>query len=1022
MTATLNSTHARGDSTVAPLVGRERELAVLEQLRAQTARQQGTVLLLSGDGGIGKTRLVNELATASGNAGWQTLVGSAFALETAIPYAPFADACEATLAAMDGNLLLRLTRGDRAVLTALAPTHASDSANYAGADSRGMSPAEQRVRLHAGIMRLFARLAERQPVLLVLENLQWADASSIELFHFLARQVSAHRILLVATWNETEGELPEALRTMTRSLRSLGVARDLRLEPLTVGAVGELVGQRFDTDPSSIDAFLVTLHDATRGNPFFIEQTLEELVARGSLRRAANVWVGWHLEQVTLPHSVRDVLEARLGRLSADARRVAEVIAVNGTNIEHDVLERCLRDDASADARNDAGLLLQIDALRTHGIIVEREEHGAVTYDVSHPMLRQAVIDTVGLARERIMHARIATALEAVHGDRAERYAEAIAAHWRRADPKVNARDAVRWLILAGKLAMARVARREAASALRAALDRADEYPDAVDADVIPALLDELARLYRRLGESQQAIHVCTRARDLALARGDQRGAAVAERRLGLAHEDLGRRAEAVEHFDAGIALADAEGDTMLMARLRLAKGDSLQALGLNADARREISLALDLAEQRGDVELLARAHRALLKLHTWSGPVHRAWAHARAAVDLATQSGQRNLIWSAHWSAAVLAGLTSNTSALQQHLAHATQLADELHSPMLQLRTAEISIELHAGTGDWDRALVEGEQAIAAARANDQTSQLARLLYWVGGVFLARGEIADAQRLIDESWRVSGASTVDFDKPFDIHGVLPAYVARVMWLGAVGEHERAIELGRTAVNIAERTGYIAWAVYRLLPAIAESAMALDDHATLTMIRERLDRHSALLSHAIGTGWVAMIDGELARRRGDHVASIDAFQRAIAVLEAVPFPFDAARARARLARTLQEHGDVDEATREARAALAMFEALGARPAIDEVRALLRALGARVPVKRSAPGFDGLTGRELQIVRLVARRLSNKEIGAELDISARTVGTHLANVFDKVGVRDRTGLGDLAREQGLHRGN
>jgi DNA-binding NarL/FixJ family response regulator len=76
----------------------------------------------------------------------------------------------------------------------------------------------------------------------------------------------------------------------------------------------------------------------------------------------------------------------------------------------------------------------------------------------------------------------------------------------------------------------------------------------------------------------------------------------------------------------------------------------------------------------------------------------------------------------------------------------------------------------------------------------------------------------------------------------------------------------------------------------------------------------------------------------------------------------------------------------------------------------------------VPVKRSAPGFDGLTGRELQIVRLVARRLSNKEIGAELDISARTVGTHLANIFDKVGVRDRTGLGDLAREQGLHRGN
>lgn len=997
------------DRIAPPIIGREREIAQLEELRAQVARGHGSTVLLSGDGGIGKTRLVAELARHAADGKWQVLLGRAYALETGIPYAPFADACEPVVSAMDGNLLLRLTRGDRAVLTALAPSVAGATND---ARSTGMSASEQRVRLHAGILQFFVRLAERQPLLLVVENLQWADASSIELLHFLARQVSSSRILLVATWNETERELPDALRTMIRSLRSLGVTHDVHLEALSSQALGHLVSQRFDVDAAAIGGFVSSLHESSRGNPFFVEQILADLIARDALRKTANVWVGWHIDSVTLPRTIRDVLVARLDRLSEHARRVAEFIAVTGTATDHDVLRHSLDPDVD--------LLAALDELRAQNIVVERLESGAVAYDVAHPLLRQALIDAVGLARERAMHARIASALEKHFGDRASQAAEQIAAHWRLADPRVDAPSAVRWLMLAGRQAVARLAHREAALAFRAALDRADEYPDIVDATVVPVLLDELSRLYRRLGEYQSTIVMCTRARDLAEARHDDIGVAVAERRLGIALDGLGKRTEALPHFDVGIVRASAAGDTTLVARLRLAKGDTLQALGAPDDARREIALALDLAEQRGDIELLARAHRVLLVLHTWSGPSHRAWAHARSAVELSERTGARNLAWSAHWSAAVLGGLTSNSSALQQHLAQATRLADELHSPMLQLRTAEIAIEFRAGIGEWDRALVEGERAIATARDFDQTSMLARLLYWVGGVYLHRGEIGEAQRLIDEAWRVSGADRADPDRQFEIHGVLPATVARVMWFAAIGEHAQAVALGREAIAMADRTGYVAWVVYRLLPSIAESAMALQDWTTVSEMRERLARDSANLAHAIGRGWVSVIDGELARQNGQLDVAIAALQNAIATLEAVPFPFDAARARLRLSLALQAHGDGDEATREARAALQVFESLGAKPTIEAARAQLRALGARLPVKRTAPGFDGLTGRELEIVRLVGQRKSNKEIGAQLDISARTVGTHLANVFDKVGVRDRTALGDLAREQGLHR--
>ncbi len=1025
-----------------PIVGRERELAAIAQMRAQAGLGKGAVLLVSGDSGVGKTRLLAELSGPARDAGWQVMDGSAYALEAAIPYAPFADACEPTITRIDANQLVRLTRGDRRVVTTLAPglTDASASAANERAAS-GSSVAELQVRLHAGILQLLVRLSERQPVLLVLENLQWADTSSLELLHFLARQVHAHRILLVGTWNETERELPEALRTMVRSLRSLGIANHLQLEPLSRATLAEWLTHRFEVEEASVQQFIDALHDTTRGNPFFAEQTLEELIASGTLRRSGGVWVGWQAEQIVLPRSVKDVLQARLHRLSPEASHVAGFVAVSGSAVDHHVLLWAARragsthtigeSDIALDGRApadesvpteslDHDLITGLDELRAQGIVVERLEQGGIMYDLVHPMLRLAILDILGLARARGMHAYIATALESVHGERASRYAEQIAAHWRRADPRVNARSAVHWLLQAGHQAKERLARREAALALQAALDRADEYPDLVDEDTVRVLLDELSRLYRRLGEYALVVGMCERARDLALARGDNIGVAVSERRLGLAYEGLGRRVEALEHYDAGILRATTAGDQMLVVRLHLAKGDSLQALGQPDEARRAIAQALDLAEQGGDVALLARAHRALLKVHTWSGPAHRAWAHARSAVEFAERCDAPNLLWSAHWSAAVLGAFSASSSALIHHLEQATRLADELRSPLLKLRTLEIAIEFRSCTGEWDRALVDGTRAIADARAIDQPSMLVRLLYWVGTMQLYRGDRDEAGRLFAEAWKVADADAVNIDQPLEIHRLLPAYSARIQWLVGTGDHRAALELGHTALMITERTGTVGWAVYRLIPAIAHSAVVLKDTPTLQLLRDQLARYATQLSHTIGRGWVSVLDGELAIQSGNLEAAVVDLQLAIATLEAVPVPFDAAHARIRLAVVLGRQGETDEAAREARSALEVFEKLGAAPSADDARAFLHSIGARFPTQHATGGLDGLTGREQEIVQLVAQRLANKEIGARLQISARTVGTHLANIFDKVGVRDRTALGDLAREQERHR--
>lgn len=995
-----------------PIVDRVAELALVAHLRAAAAKGAGGMLLLSGDGGVGKTRLITETAAPARGDGWRIAVGRAYAVETAIPYAPFADALEPLLSALDPNVLTRITRGDRSAIRALAPSLVTGAPADAYASS--LNVAEQRVRLHSTIVQIIGKLAEREPLFLVLENMHWADASSVELFHFLARQVHTLRVVLIATWNETERELPPALGTAIRSLRSLGMCREIRLEPLTAVGVALMVSQAFAVPSDSIANFTKRLFEVTRGNPLFIEQLLRELIQRGELRLSGSVWVGWELETFVLPPTVRDLLRARINRLSHEARSVAEWAATIGTEAEHDLL-------FTVTGLIEPAWLDVLDELRGAGMLAERLDGSVLYYDMSHPLIRQAFSELVGMTRERGMHAAIANTLEDIAGVQAEERAEQIAAHWRRTDPHVEPARAIHWLTLASARAMARLARHEAADLLRAALDRADGSPDAVDDDRRRILVDDLSRLYRRLGEYSSATAMATRARDDARTRGDVIGVAVAERRLGLSAEGIGRRRDAIAHFDVGIRAATEAGDDVLVARIRLAKCNCLQALGLPEEAKEEVALALAVAERTDRISLLARAHRIQLMLSLWSGPTHRAWTHARSAVALAERSGERNLAWSAHWASAVLAAMTSNASALQRHLTEATRLAEELASPLLQLRSAEISIEYQSVFGEWSRALMDGERAVQTARSLEQKTLLARLLFWVGSIHLMRGDATTAKRQFDEAWDVSGAGAMALGEPFEVHGVLPAHVARVTYLVAVGEHAQALALGRVAVEIADRTGNIAWTVHRLLPTLAEAALAMRDPAALAEVRRRLAHDAAWLAHPIGHAWVKIIDAAVSERDGDTSVAIAWLQQAVSELEAVPYAYDAAQARLRLARVLLGSGDASEATSEARAALHVFEALDAKPAAEQAREMLRSLGAHVPVTQlGTDAFASLTTRELEIVALVAQRQSNKVVGRTLGISARTVGTHLANVFGKTGIRDRTLLGDAAREQGLHR--
>ena len=987
-----------------PLVGRATELAMLASLLDAADKGRGTTHFLEGEGGQGKTRLALATAERATKRGWTVAIGRAYPVEAGVPYALFTDALLPVLRALDPSALSVLTRGAVSELSSLFPLLATGTTPIRGAE-RG---SEIKTRVLWNFTQLLGRMAEKRPLLLILENLHWADESSLEMLHFTARQLATSRVLVIGTYNDAAAERSPALASLRQSLVTLGAAGVHHLGPLSRAATDELVHAVFGVSDAVSREFAALLYGWTRGNPFFVEETLKALVTSGRLYERDGTWHGWEIADLDLPRSIREAVVTRLDRLSPDAQRVATLAAVIGTRASYDALDAVV-------GMPRARLVEALDELRTERILDEHGDGDRIVYDFSHPIIRDVIYQAVGLARGRMLHATVADALERHYASAADEHADELAYHFARADARDVGPKATRYLTIAGRTALAKHANREAASYLTAALERTRD--DNSDATAQMEIVEGLARARQRLGEYDAAVALWERAREHAQHANDLARLADIERRLGLASFWRGHHDEALAHYDAALSAAASGGAESTTARVRFAKGMCLQELGRVGEAEPEMAAAIAMAERLGDAPLLARAHRTQLLFYLWTGRIELAYKHADRARALAAASGQRVLEWVVEWALAVLSGLTGASEACARHLAEAERLADELDSPVFRAWTAEITIELASARGDWDTGLALAERTIALGRSVGLRAPFPRLLVWSAIMHLGRGELERAKAYIDEAWELSGAAR-GAERPSDVHSVIPAHIGLAAYHLFTGNFSEAIYVGEAGLAIADKAGGVMWALHRLLPILAESALEARDLGLAEKIGERMRRDSERVGQRAGLAWADACAALVAMLRGETESAIVLLRHAAEALEAVPVVADAARVRRQLARVLAESGDREGATRELRRVHEVFVRLGAERELALARQQLRDLGARPPARAALAGTDGLTARELEIVRLVAARKSNKEIGRALNISPRTVSTHLTNVFTKLGVGSRGELADFVREKGL----
>jgi DNA-binding CsgD family transcriptional regulator/tetratricopeptide (TPR) repeat protein len=981
-----------------PLVGRTAELAELHAALDAAARGTGSSWLVSGPGGIGKTRLGRALIEETERRGWSAASGRAFPAEAGVPYALFADALLPIVRRMAEAELLVLTRGV-SELTQIFPWLGG-----VPAEAAALQAPDFRSRLHWHFTQFLRALSAKQPLVVVLEDLQWADTSSLELLHYVARHLTDAPLVLYCTYNP-EKVRGGTLRALEQTVSELPRSRMLQLEPLPVAAVEEMVCRAFDVDARISRGFSALLYGWTRGNPFFIEETLKLLIAAGDLRLEDRRWTGWQIDALRLPPSVRDAITSRLENLSPAAREAAELAAIFGGRFRLESAAAVLRVEPHM-------LLAALDELRRERVIDETDAGGDLTYEFSHPLIRETLYDGLSRARARLLHSAVAATLEEHYGAAALDHADELAYHFGQA-PMTDATDAspkaVLYLAEAGRRALAKYANREAADYLAAALERV--LPDSPTALEVTA---ELARARQRLGEYAAALALWERVRDGALAAGDPAGAAAISRRMGLACYWSGDVECALRHFDDGLAQALAAADMPLAVRLYTVKAACLQEVGQPREALATAHAALLAAEEVSDPAVHARVHRTFLQLHLWLGDADLAHHHGARALELAEHSNDRPLAFTAHWAMGVLHAFGGDAVAVEKHLRACHAIADDLRAPVLRVWAAELAVEFASARGDWDQALQIGEEAIGVARALHQRTLLPRLLVWTALIHLGRSDSARAAAYIDEAWQMSGAAQ-GTGGGVNVHAVLPAYIGRAALALARCDYLEAARIAEEGVAIADRTGYTLWAVHRLLPILVESHLWLRNLEEARSAGARLGRDAARLGHRLGEAWSSACDALIIWLEGDSERGAVLLRSAAEQLEALPFIPDATRLRRQLAGRLADIGQREAALCELRLVHERLLQLGAEEELSKARQQFRELGTRPPPRgRSGRSGGAITQREKVIAALVAERRSSKAIARELLISVRTVDAHLSNIYRKLSIGSREELSDRVR--------
>jgi DNA-binding CsgD family transcriptional regulator len=979
-------------------VGRAQELARLDGALADAAPR---VLLIGGEAGVGKTRLLGEFTARAQTAGMRVLVGSCLHVgEGALPYAPISQALRQLVRELDTPTLERVIGPGRAELARLVPD--------LGAPVPAEQPADQqaRARLFERLLGLVERLAAERPLVLAVEDLHWADRSTLDLLAFVVANLAEAAVVVVATYRSDELDRRHPLRPVLAELdRHLTVER-LELGRLDRAELEGLLAGILGTPPSA--QLLASVLARSDGNPFFAEELLA-------------AWSG--SEQQGLSTTLHDLLAARVDRLSGPAQQVLRVAAVAGRRVGHGLL-------AATGTLEESALLEAVrDAVEHHVLIPDA---GGDAYAFRHALLQEVIDADLLPGERRQLHAALARSLAAqpeLAGGTPAQTAGELAVHWYEGHELAQALPAA---ITAGTAAEQALAFAEAQRHLERAIELWDRVPEVAAGLPLDraGLLALAAQAANFAGDLQRAITLVRAALANVDAAAEPVRAGLLAERLGWYLSQVGSP-EALDAYQRAVDLVPAEPP--LAARARVLGGQA-QALSMasqmhasRASAEEALRVARLTGARQEEGQALLMLGCALDEL----GEPEAGLACLRQARRIAEEVGDVQVIAGAF---AFLPQLLDAAGRLDEALTEVREGIEtdrrlgleRSHGGWLAAYAGDLCFRL----GRWDDADRYSLKALATAPLPTMAAMHGRI--WRAQLEIERGEFASAVDLLDEA-----KEGFAHHRTPQFAGYFRDRAALAIWQGRLDDARAVVEQGLDLLAGAEEEQY-----FRGLLTIGLRAEA--DHAE--QARDRRATVEAETARQVGTALLTRLQqladqaaapkpetaayarlGEAEATRLDGHSDPECWTAAAASWEQLAQPYPAAYARCRQAEALlTQHGTRAAATTALRQAHQTAERLGAAPLRRELEGLARRAridlaeppaADQITPTRPADPF-GLTPREREVLTLVADGRTNPQIAETLFISRRTAGIHVSNILTKLGVATRGEAAAIAHRTGL----
>jgi DNA-binding SARP family transcriptional activator/tetratricopeptide (TPR) repeat protein len=721
------------------LVGRTAEMKTLEEVWQRASQAGGQMVLVEGELGIGKTRLVEELLAE--------LFGSATILRVKCP--EMSDPLAYTLfvgplrQALSEDILPRLSDPWLAELSRLLP---EIQARYPSlAYPPQLDLATERRRLFDAVGATLHTLTDTQPLILFFDDLHWADGTSLALLNHLADPMREAPVLIIGTFRSNEVEMDHPLHQTQSVWQRLGRLTKLRLSPLTIETVIQLL-QELTTWAGDDPSFGELLNRETQGNPLFLVEMIASLRDERRLPQSAEAWRrDFRAEQISIPSQVQTIIEKRLHRLDDLSRRIVTSAAV---------LRNSFETIMSMNEYSEPEVLAGFETLLRSGLLVEQ---GGNTLTFSHDKIREVAYHSLSHLRRRWFHQQAAESLQLAYQERTEAVADQLAYHFERAGLKDKA-----WVYhtLAGHRAKAQYAHEAAVYHYQQAITLAPDRLTAAQVEQQIKLYEGSGEILQALGRYTEADAIYVRIRTTAIAANDTIAQARAWNLLGLTQWWLGDYQAALDsekHAEA-IALEAGEAARIVLIRVLAIKAWALIYLGEIEPALIEAEAAVSLGASFDPPPIPELAESFFVR-----GRVHLGLKHlAQSAEDLQQvrtyfhKAGQRRKgceVW------AVLAAVVSHLAGYQQGLFIAQEALGEareighLQAAMLRLQFVAIA-ELRLG--QYQEAEAALRQVLALAEASEARYALPETYAKLAEACLRQGRIPEAVELAQHALMLS--------------------------------------------------------------------------------------------------------------------------------------------------------------------------------------------------------------------------------------------------------------------------